>query len=168
MPSKAAIREKLFQEQNKAINAAYREGLKQVTVARNTYKKKLIDLGKEFEKNKKSIQDPDALEKLEKEFYINAHKLEREVERAMKKAKKDAEKAARKMAEEIAPHYNKLFNELEAKDEEEKPVKKATTRKAPAESAKDFEEGTEKEGADGLMYVVKVIKNGTKRWMKKK
>lgn len=45
--------------------------------------------------------------------------------------------------------------------------KKAATRKAPAEKAGDFEEGEEKEGSDGNMYVVKADKNGTKKWIKK-
>jgi hypothetical protein len=168
MPTKAAMREKLFKEQEKLVKAAHREALKQVTVVRNNYKKLLTALSKEFEKNKKEIQDPEALKKLEKEYYKNAERLEKETLGLMKKAEKDAVKAAAKMADEIAPQYEKLLKELDDTPEENlaKP-KKATTRKAPAESATNFEEGTEKEGAEGVIYVVKVIKNGTKRWMKK-
>lgn len=50
--------------------------------------------------------------------------------------------------------------------EVQKPKAKAV-RKAPAEKAGSFEEGYEKEGADGATYVVKADKNGTKKWMKK-
>lgn len=61
----------------------------------------------------------------------------------------------------------KKDKKVEDKPKEEKPKKKKRVRKAPKESAKDFDEGTEKEGQDGEMYVVKVIANGQHRWMKK-
>ena len=40
------------------------------------------------------------------------------------------------------------------------------TRPSPSESATLFPEGTEKKGNDGNMYVIKVDKNGVKRWKK--
>lgn len=59
--------------------------------------------------------------------------------------------------------------EVKPDDEEVKPKKekKVAVRKAPAESATEFEEGVEKEGAEGVIYVVKTDKNGTKKWVKK-
>ncbi len=43
---------------------------------------------------------------------------------------------------------------------------KNLTRPSPSESATIFPEGTEKKGNDGNMYVIKVDKNGVKRWKK--
>ena len=43
---------------------------------------------------------------------------------------------------------------------------KNLTRPSPSESATLFPEGTEKKGNDGNMYVIKVDKNGVKRWKK--
>jgi DNA polymerase III gamma/tau subunit len=44
--------------------------------------------------------------------------------------------------------------------------KKITIRKAPAEKANTYDEGYETDGMDGIKYVVKADKNGTKRWFK--
>jgi len=43
---------------------------------------------------------------------------------------------------------------------------KNLNRPSPSESATLFPEGTEKKGNDGNMYVIKVDKNGVKRWKK--
>lgn len=43
---------------------------------------------------------------------------------------------------------------------------KRLTRASPTESATLFPEGAEKKGNDGNMYVIKVDKNGVKRWKK--
>ena len=68
-------------------------------------------------------------------------------------------------SEEVKPEDN----EVKPDDEEVKPKKekKVAVRKAPAESTTEFEEGVEKEGAEGVIYVVKADKNGTKKWVKK-
>jgi hypothetical protein len=60
-----------------------------------------------------------------------------------------------------------LFVPPNVMETKRKQATKPSTRKAPMEPASQFEEGTEKEGANGVVYVVKVIKNGSKRWMKK-
>lgn len=77
------------------------------------------------------------------------------------KPKKKATRKPKVVEEEVVDH---VVIQIE---EEEKPKKKAAVRKAPAEKAGDFEEGEEKEGADGDMFVVKADKNGTKKWVKK-
>lgn len=43
---------------------------------------------------------------------------------------------------------------------------KTTGRKAPKDPAKKFEEGTKKRGLDGNKWIVKVDKNGIKKWLK--
>ena len=53
-------------------------------------------------------------------------------------------------------------------DTKKKTTQKKSVRKAPTEPAKKHEEGFEKIGNDGNVYVVKIIKNGNKRWIKKK
>lgn len=61
----------------------------------------------------------------------------------------------------------KKEKKVEKKVEKPKSTK-ASKRKAPMEKAKLYEEGEEKVGQDGEMYVVKSNKNGVKRWQKKK
>ena len=60
-----------------------------------------------------------------------------------------------------------LFVPPNVMETKRKQATKPSTRKAPMEPASTFEVGMEKEGVDGVVYVVKVIKNGSKRWMKK-
>lgn len=48
-----------------------------------------------------------------------------------------------------------------------KSPKKKYVRKAPKESAKNYNEGDTKKGLDGNDWVIKVNKNGVKRWAKK-
>lgn len=43
---------------------------------------------------------------------------------------------------------------------------KTKGRKAPQEPAKKFKEGTKKKGLDGNKWIVKVNKNGNKKWLK--
>ena len=49
---------------------------------------------------------------------------------------------------------------------EEVPIveKKVAVRKAPLEHAKDYDEGYEMMGQDGKIHVIKMNKNGVKRW----
>jgi hypothetical protein len=46
--------------------------------------------------------------------------------------------------------------------------KKIAVRKAPTEKANTYEEGFTTIGSDGVEFVVKIDKNGIKRWMKVK
>ena len=62
--------------------------------------------------------------------------------------------------------YLSLKNNINKKNQLGGSKTKNLTRPSPSESATLFPEGTEKKGNDGNMYVIKVDKNGVKRWKK--
>ena len=62
--------------------------------------------------------------------------------------------------------YLSLKNIINKKNQLGGSKTKNLTRPSPSESATIFPEGTEKKGNDGNMYVIKVDKNGVKRWKK--
>ena len=62
--------------------------------------------------------------------------------------------------------YLSLKNNINKKNQLGGSKTKNLTRPSPSESATIFPEGTEKKGNDGNMYVIKVDKNGVKRWKK--
>lgn len=86
-------------------------------------------------------------------------------EKPAKPEQKKAPKASKKPAAVPVP-IPEPEPVSDSESEEEKP-KKVHTRKAPAEPAKNFDEGYELEGEDGKMHVVMVTKAGVKRWVHK-
>jgi hypothetical protein len=85
---------------------------------------------------------------------------EPKVEEPKAKAKRVSKK---KQAEQIEEVEEVKVEEVE-EPEQPKEVKK-NVRKAPAESAKNYEEGYEMIGEDGKMHVVKLMNNNVKRWV---
>lgn len=84
-----------------------------------------------------------------------------------KKTEKKVKKSSKKKTEKKEKKEKTDTSESEKKAPKPKSTK-ASKRKAPAEKAKNYNEGEEKEGQDGEMYVVKSDKKGRKRWAKKK
>ena len=112
----------------------------------------VLESASPIEETKKSEEKP-------KKKVARKLKMEEKPEEEEKPKKKATRKP--KVVEEKAEDH------VVIQIDEEKPTKKIIVRKAPAEKAGDFEEGEEKEGANGDMFVVKTDKNGTKKWMKK-
>ena len=97
---------------------------------------------------KKQIEEPETIQ-------------EQEPVQELKKATK-TKKVSKKQVKEVEPVPEP---EQEQVAETEEPMKKkVSVRKAPMEHAKDFEEGYEMLGQDGHVHIVKVAKNGVKRW----